>query len=481
MRLQQRSVQAIRKWITPTSNPSPKPMTTSTAIIVLAAGQGTRMRSSLPKVLHPLASKPLLQHVVDTATRLDPTSIHVVYGHGGEQVQQQLGNLPVNWVLQAEQLGTGHAVEQALPALQEEEMVLILYGDVPLIRIETLETLMEGAAEDGFALLTVSLDDPSGYGRIVRDASGNVARIVEQKDASDEELQIREINTGIMALSTQRLRRWIDALENSNAQGEFYLTDIVEMAVADGVEVHAVNAPTEAEVQGINDRLQLAQLERFYQRQQAEALMRSGVTLIDPERFDLRGRLECEQDVTIDINVIIEGEVKLGEGVRIGANCHIKDAVIKAGTEILSNCVIESAKVGAECRVGPFSRIRPGTELVGINHVGNFVEIKNSRVDSGSKINHLAYVGDSSVGRRVNIGAGVITCNYDGANKHRTIIGDDVFVGSDCQLVAPVEIEAGATIGAGSTIVKTAPADQLTLSRPKQHTLRGWKRPAKDD
>jgi bifunctional UDP-N-acetylglucosamine pyrophosphorylase/glucosamine-1-phosphate N-acetyltransferase len=438
------------------------------------------MRSSLPKVLHPLANKPLLQHVVETATTLDPESIHVVYGHGGEQVQQQLSSLPVSWVLQAEQLGTGHAVEQALPALQQEALVLVLYGDVPLIETETLKTLLQAAGQSGFGLLTVSLQDPNGYGRIVRDSHGSVARIVEQKDATEAELQINEVNTGIMALSTAKLKQWIGALENDNAQREFYLTDIVEMAVADGVEVVAVNAPTEAEVQGVNDRLQLAQLERAYQRQQAERLMRAGVTLMDPQRFDLRGTLQCEQDVTIDINVIIEGDVKLGEGVRVGANCHLKDTVVAAGTEILSNCVIESAKVGAECRIGPFARIRPGTELVGLNHIGNFVEIKNSRVDSSSKINHLAYVGDSTVGRRVNIGAGVITCNYDGANKHRTVIGDGAFIGSDSQLVAPVEVEAGATIGAGSTIAKTAPADQLTLSRSKQVTIKGWKRPIKE-
>lgn len=452
----------------------------ATAVIVLAAGQGTRMRSSLPKVLHPLAGRPLLQHVVETATQLNPASIHVVYGHGGERVQQQLGSLPVQWALQAEQLGTGHAVEQALPALQEEEQVLILYGDVPLIRTETLLTLMQTANRTGFALLTVELDDPNGYGRIQRDETGSVCAIVEQKDASEAVLKITEVNTGIMALSAKQLRGWIGRLENSNAQQEFYLTDIVAMAVADGIKVQAVHAPTEAEVQGVNDRVQLAQLERLYQRQQAERLMQQGVTLMDPNRFDLRGSLQCGQDVTIDINTIFEGEVTLGEGVRIGANCHIKDAVIEAGTELLPNCVVESAHIGAESRVGPFARIRPGAALAGNNHIGNFVEIKKSEVAEGTKINHLAYVGDSTVGARVNIGAGVITCNYDGVNKHRTVIGDDAFIGSDSQLVAPVEIEAGATIGAGSTIVKKAPADQLTLSRAKQLTMKGWRRPKKE-
>lgn len=449
------------------------------AVVILAAGQGTRMRSALPKVLHPLAGRPMLEHVVNTATTLEPESIHVVYGHGGEQVQQTLDHLPVQWALQAEQLGTGHAVEQALPALNTEELVLILYGDVPLIQHETLHDLLAEAAESGFALLTVLLDDPAGYGRIVRNNAGNVSRIVEQKDATEDERKLNEVNTGIMALSASRLRGWIDALENNNAQGEFYLTDIVEMAVADGVAVQAVHAPTESEVQGVNDRLQLAQLERIYQRQQAEKMMREGVTLMDPERFDLRGEIQCGEDITIDINVVLEGAVTLEDGVRIGANCHIKDAVIGASTEVLPNSVIESAKVGPNSRIGPFARLRPGAELSGSNHIGNFVEVKKSQVGEGSKINHLAYVGDSTIGARVNVGAGVITCNYDGANKHRTVIGDDAFIGSDSQLVAPVEVEAGATIGAGSTIAKTAPADQLTLSRSKQVTMRGWKRPTK--
>jgi len=451
----------------------------SIAVVILAAGQGTRMRSALPKVLHSLAGRPMLEHVVNTATALQPESIHVVYGHGGGQVQQQLGHLNVNWVLQAEQLGTGHAVEQALSSLQSEEQVLVLYGDVPLIQTKTLNQLLQAGQESGFALLTVDLAEPTGYGRIVRDDQGSVIRIVEQKDATVDELKLNEVNTGIMALSAKRLRGWIDALENNNAQGEFYLTDIVEMAVADGIAVQAVHAQSEAEVQGVNDRLQLAQLERFYQRQQAEQLMREGVTLIDPSRFDLRGALHCGEDVTIDINAVFEGIVTLEAGVRIGANCHIKDAVIGANSEILPNCVIESAQVGPESRIGPFARLRPGAELAGTNHIGNFVEVKKSQVGSGSKINHLAYVGDSTIGERVNIGAGVITCNYDGANKHRTVIGNDAFIGSDSQLVAPVEVEAGATIGAGSTIVKTAPAEKLTLSRSKQLTMRGWKRPQK--
>ncbi len=437
------------------------------------------MRSSLPKVLHPIAGTPLLEHVIRYAERLDPLSIHVVYGHGGEAVRERLSHCRVHWVLQEEQLGTGHAVEQALPEIEAGQTVLVLYGDVPLVRSETLAALLDESAISGFSLLTVAMEDPTGYGRIVRDGQGAVSRIVEQKDASAEELQISEVNTGILAVSVERLRGWINVLENNNAQGEFYLTDIVEMAVADGAEVRTIVASSVEEVQGVNDRQQLAQLERLYQQQQAAELMRQGVTLLDPARFDLRGRLDAGEDVVIDANVILQGEVTLGDGVEIGANCHIQDATIEAGTVVLPNSVIDSAEIGPNCRVGPFARIRPGTRLVASAHIGNFVELKNAEVAEGSKINHLSYVGDSSIGARVNIGAGVITCNYDGANKHRTVIGDDAFIGSDSQLVAPVEIETGATIGAGSTIVKRAPADQLTLSRSKQVTIKGWKRPQK--
>ncbi len=439
------------------------------------------MRSSLPKVLHQIAGRPLLEHVVSGASALNPESIHVVYGHGGDQVKNQLSHLDINWAHQAEQLGTGHAVEQALPELKSAQTVLILYGDVPLIEPDTLRGLLNLSAESGFSLLTVSMDDPTGYGRIVRDSSGAVARIVEQKDASEDELQIQEINTGILAVSADKLKGWIDALESNNAQGEFYLTDIVGMAVDEGVEIQTFSPSTLEEVQGVNDRLQLSQLERAYQHKQAEKLMLNGVTLLDPSRFDLRGTLDAAEDVTIDANVIFQGNVILGAGVVIGANCHITDAVIEAGTMVMPNSVIESAEIGPNCRIGPFARIRPGTKLTASAHIGNFVELKNAQVAEGSKINHLSYVGDSTVGARVNIGAGVITCNYDGANKHRTVIGDDVFVGSDSQLVAPLEIEDGATIGAGSTIVKSVPKDQLTLSRAKQTTIKGWRRPQKKD
>lgn len=457
------------------------PVQAPLSVVILAAGKGTRMRSVLPKVLHPLAGIPLLQHVVETASQLQPNAIQVVYGYGGEQVPRQLSELELSWVLQTEQLGTGHAVGQALAEMEMEMegTVLVLYGDVPLIKTKTLTTLLEQSRTSGFSLLTVTLQNPAGYGRIIRDGKGRVARIVEQKDATAEELEVNEVNTGILAVTTQQLRAWVDALESDNAQGEFYLTDIVEMAVREGVEVVTVSASTREEVQGVNDRLQLAQLERLYQQQQADELMRRGVTLMDPSRFDLRGSLVTGEDVTIDINVIFEGEVTLGDGVKIGSNCHIRNAVIESNTEILSNTVVDSAEIGPDCRVGPFARIRPGTQLLRSNHIGNFVELKNAQVATGSKVNHLSYVGDSTIGARVNIGAGVITCNYDGANKHRTTIGDDAFIGSDTQLVAPVEVEAGATIGAGSTIVKTAPADQLTLSRARQLSLKGWKRPKK--
>ncbi len=453
--------------------------TSNLAVVILAAGQGTRMCSALPKVLHTLAGKPLLEHVVCYAESLDPGSIHVVYGHGGEQVRERLSHLQVNWVLQEQQLGTGHAVEQALPQIGTDQTVLVLYGDVPLVKSETLLNLLNRSRESGFSLLTVSLESPAGYGRIVRSSDGRMARIVEQRDASVDELEIREVNTGILAVSGDKLKGWIDELENGNAQGEFYLTDIVEMAVRDGVEIKTVSAATAKEVQGVNDRLQLSQLERAYQRDQAEQLMLDGVTLLDPDRFDLRGTAKAGQDVIIDVNVILQGEVILGDRVEIGANCHIQDATIEEGTVILPNSVIDSAEIGPSCRIGPFARIRPGTKLTASAHVGNFVELKNSQVAEGSKINHLSYVGDSIVGARVNIGAGVITCNYDGANKYRTVIGDDAFVGSDTQLVAPVEVGRGATIGAGSTIVKDAPADQLTLSRSKQTTIKGWRRPQK--
>jgi bifunctional UDP-N-acetylglucosamine pyrophosphorylase/glucosamine-1-phosphate N-acetyltransferase len=449
-------------------------------VVILAAGQGTRMRSSLPKVLHTLAGRPLLQHVISTAKALDPEQILVVYGHGGEQVPAVFAEQDLTWVEQAEQLGTGHAVEQALPALQDVERVLVLYGDVPLTEVATLSGLIGAAADTDLALLTVELQNPTGYGRIVRAENGSIQRIVEQKDATQEELAIREINTGILIVDRSRLQQWIGQLENDNAQGEFYLTDIVETAVREGVEVHSAQPAVFDEVKGVNDKLQLAELERYYQQRQAEQLMRQGVSLRDPARFDLRGSLSVGQDVEIDINVLLEGEVSLGDGVRIGANTVIRNSSIEAHTQILENCVIEEATIGRECQIGPFTRIRPDTVLAGNVRLGNFVEIKKSQVGEGSKVNHLSYVGDASVGKSVNIGAGTITCNYDGANKHKTVIGDNAFIGSDTQLIAPVEGGAGATIGAGSTITQDAPPETLSLSRAKQMSLKGWRRPVKN-
>ncbi len=447
-------------------------------IIILAAGQGTRMRSTRPKVLHELAGRPLLGHVIDTARQLQPDRIVVVYGHGGQQVRERLADAPVDWVEQAEQLGTGHAVAQAMPSIQGLDRVLVLYGDVPLIRAETLRHLLD-TSTGKLGVLTAELDDPTGYGRIVRNDQRQVQCIVEHKDANPEQLAIAEINSGIMCLDVPRLHDWLARIGNDNAQGEHYLTDVVGLAVADGLEVEGVVIADEAEILGVNDRVQLADLERRYQRRSAEALMRAGVSLRDPARFDLRGSLQTGQDCTIDINVLIEGEVVLGDEVQIGANTVLRDCHIGDGVTILENCVIEQAQVGRDCRIGPFSRLRPGAELVADNHVGNFVEIKNARVEQGSKINHLSYIGDSQIGSRVNIGAVTITCNYDGANKHQTRIGDHAFIGSNTALVAPVVIGAGATIGAGSVISKDAPDDQLTLTRAKQQSIQGWKRPQK--
>jgi bifunctional UDP-N-acetylglucosamine pyrophosphorylase/glucosamine-1-phosphate N-acetyltransferase len=448
-------------------------------VIILAAGQGKRMYSDLPKVLHPLGGRPLLAHVVATSLALEPRQVIVVYGHGGRLVPERLAALPVDWVEQGEQLGTGHAVAQAMPGVGDGDTLLVLYGDVPLIRAETLRGLIRLSGPDAVALLTVELDDPSGYGRVLRDASGHVARIVEQKDASPEELTVREANTGILAVPAGRLRGWLAALGNDNAQGEYYLTDVIGMAVAQGLPVHTVRPASGFEVLGVNNRLQLAELERAYQRREAERLMLAGVTLADPARIDVRGEVIAGRDVFIDVNVILEGRVVLGDGVRVGPHNLIRDAEIGAGAEVLANCVIEEAVVGAQSRVGPFSRVRPETRLAAGVHVGNFVEIKKSAVGERSKINHLSYVGDSEVGRNVNVGAGTITCNYDGANKHRTVIGDDVFIGSDTQLVAPVTVGAGATIGAGSTITRDAPPGELTLSRVPQTTRPGYKRPQK--
>ena len=451
----------------------------SLVVVILAAGKGTRMKSALPKVLHPLAAKPLLQHVVDTARRLDPARIIVVYGHGGDLVRTRVAGDDITWVEQAEQLGTGHAVQQVLGELEGVDRTLVLYGDVPLTEEQTLRRFLDSAADTSIGLISQILDDASGYGRIVRDADGKVSAIVEHKDASPEQLEIREINTGIMTFDSRRLATWLDGLGNDNAQGEYYLTDLVAAAVADGERVATTQPAHPAEVAGVNDRVQLAELERIYQGWRAEAMMRAGVALADPARFDVRGELSAGQDCFVDINVLFEGRVRLGDNVRIGPNCVIKDAEIGDGVEILANSHIDSALIGPGSRIGPYARLRPGTELVENAHVGNFVELKNAHVGTGSKINHLSYVGDALVGSGVNIGAGTITCNYDGANKHRTVIGDNAFIGSDTQLIAPVEVGTGATIGAGSTITKDAPDGELTLSRAKQITIDGWTRPVK--
>ncbi len=448
-------------------------------IVILAAGKGTRMVSELPKVLHRLAGLPLLQHVLNTARRLNPAKIIVVYGHGGETVPQRIDDPAIAWVKQEPQLGTGHAVQQAAPHLDAGGVTLVLYGDVPLIQQATLETLLQAASDDAAALLTVDLPDPAGYGRIVRDANGDIAAIVEHKDASTAQHAIREINTGVMALPTARLKDWLARLSNDNVQREYYLTDVIGMAVADGVRVYASQPRHRWEVLGVNSPAQLAHLERLYQHEQAQRLLEQGVRLADPKRLDVRGELTCGRDVEIDINCIFEGKVTLGDNVRIGANCVLRDVSVAADTRIAPFSLIEEAQVGADCRIGPFARIRPGTQLAQAVHIGNFVEIKNSQVDDGSKINHLSYVGDSTVGKKVNVGAGTITCNYDGVHKHRTVIEDGAFIGSDTQLVAPVTVGRDATIGAGSTITKDTPAEQLTLSRAKQISINGWKRPVK--
>ncbi len=449
------------------------------SIVILAAGQGKRMNSDRPKVLQPLAGRPLLGHVIETARSLLPDAIDIVYGHGGDHVRAEFATAQLGWALQAEQLGTGHAVMQAMPAVADGNLVLILYGDVPLIRRATLERLVALAGPRTMSLLTVELPDPTGYGRIVRDESGRVLKIVEQKDASPAQLAIREGNTGVMAVPATLLREWLGRLRNANAQGEYYLTDIVEMAVDAEVAVEPLVAPTIPEVLGINDRLQLAEVEAEYRRLRARALMQAGVTLADPARIDVRGTLETGRDVFIDVNVVFEGRVQLGNRVRIGPNNVIRDATIGDDTQVFPNCVIEAADIGADCHIGPFARTRPHATLADGVHIGNFVEVKNSQMGPGSKANHLAYVGDASVGARVNIGAGTIVANYDGANKHRTEIGDDAHTGSNSVLVAPIVIGAGATVGAGSTVTKTVPAGKLTVARGKQVTLEGWQRPVK--
>ena len=449
------------------------------SIVILAAGQGKRMKSNLPKVLQPLAGQPMLGHVIAAAKALRADAIHVVHGHGGEQVKQALASEPVNWVLQAEQLGTGHALAQAMPSVPDDHQVLILFGDVPLVRVATLQRLIDETGTQGFGVLTVILEDPSGYGRIVRDNAGNVVRIVEQKDANTKERAIPEINTGLMIGPARALRGWLAALKNDNAQGEYYLTDVIVMAVRAGMKVNAVISPTEAEVLGVNDKVQLAKLEAALRAERANALMLEGVTLADHARTDIRGPVSVGRDVFIDVNVVMVGTVELGDRVRIGPNCYLKDCRIGADTEVHPNCVIDRTAIGAKCVIGPFARLRPESVLHDDVHIGNFVEVKKSEIGAGSKANHLTYLGDATIGSKVNVGAGTVTVNYDGANKWRTEIGDNAFVGSGSMLVAPVKVGEGANTAAGSTITKDAPPGKLTIARAKQVTLDGWKRPQK--
>ncbi len=446
-------------------------------IVILAAGPGKRMHSSTPKVLHRLAGRALLARVFDTAKQLSPKVICVVHGHGGERVRQAVEEDGVVWVMQEPQLGTGHAVMQAGPYLDERWPTLVLYGDVPLIRAETLRHLVE-ATGTGLGLLTATLESPSGYGRILRNGK-KVVGIVEEKDANARQRALREINTGIVVAPTKKLKSWLAKLQNNNAEKEYYLTDIVALATKERVPVTAIQADAAWETLGVNSRAQLAELERIYQRKLAASLLEQGVALADPSRCDVRGSLACGRDVAVDVNCVFEGEVKLGDGVAVGANCVLKDVTVGAGTRIEPFCHLEDADIGADCRIGPYARIRPGTRLAEEVHIGNFVEVKASTIGAGSKANHLTYIGDSEVGRNVNVGAGTIVCNYDGANKHRTVIEDDVFIGSDTQLVAPVRVGRGATLGAGTTLTKDAPAGELTLSRVKQVSIPDWQRPVK--
>jgi len=448
-------------------------------VVILAAGQGKRMRSATAKVLHPLAGRPLLAHVLATAGALDAIRVCVVVGHGAEQVRRAFEGSGVAWALQEPQLGTGHAVMQALPQLEPEGTVLVLYGDVPLTEAATLRPLVEAASGGALALLAQDLDNPRGYGRIVRDGAGHVRRIVEERDATESERGIREVNTGILAAPRGRLEAWLANLRNDNAQAEYYLTDIVAAAVRDGVAIEVRKPKAAYECLGVNSKGELASLERRFQMNKASQLLESGVTLADPARIDVRGELTCGSDVVIDVNCIFEGRVEVGDGVRIGANCILRDATIGARTEVKPFTLIEEATIGQNARIGPYARIRPGTRLEDDVHVGNFVEVKASTLGRASKANHLAYIGDSTVGRDVNVGAGTITCNYDGANKHRTVIEDDVHIGSDVQLVAPVTVGRGATIGAGATIVKDVPPGGLTLTEAKQVTRPNWQRPRK--
>lgn len=448
-------------------------------IVILAAGQGTRMRSALPKVLHPVAGKPMLGHAIDCARALSPRKIHVVIGHGAELVRQRLDADDINWVMQTEQLGTGHAVAQALPHISEADQILVLYGDVPLLREETLRALSGQAGTQALGLLTVTMQDPTGYGRIIRDAAQRVTAIVEQKDASAEQLLVKEGNTGIMSLPGQHAARWLDSLSNDNAQGEYYLTDVVALAVDQGVPVEVAQPVDELEVMGANNRQQLAVLERAWQQRQALLLMTEGVTLADPARFDVRGEVDVGRDIYIDVNVVLEGKVVIEDNVSIGPHCVIKDSVIRAGSVIKAFSHLEEAEVGAECDVGPYARLRPGTRLGNRAKIGNFVETKKADIGAGAKVNHLSYVGDALVGANANVGAGTITCNYDGANKFQTIIGAGAFIGSNTALVAPVTIGEMASTGAGSTITQDVPAHALAVGRTRQRNIDNWKRPEK--
>jgi bifunctional UDP-N-acetylglucosamine pyrophosphorylase / glucosamine-1-phosphate N-acetyltransferase len=449
------------------------------SVIILAAGEGKRMKSALPKVLQPLAGRPLLAHVMDTARSLEPEAIHVVYGHGGERVREALAAERVEWTQQARQLGTGHAVLQAIPKVPDDHMALVLYGDTPLLDRQTLLDLVARAGPRQVALLTMTPDDPTGYGRIVRDGPGRVQRIVEQKDASAEERGIRECNTGVMAAPSRLLKQWLGGLRAANSQGEYYLTDVIAMAVKDGVAVKPLGCADAIEALGVNDKVQLALLESVCRQRAARELMLAGVTIADPERIDVRGRVTHGKDVFIDVNVVLEGQVRLGDRVRIGPGCVVRDAQIGDDTQVFPHCVIEGAVIGAKCNIGPFARFRPASKLSASVHIGNFVEVKNSTMADESKANHLSYVGDAQVGARVNIGAGTIIANYDGANKHRTVIEDDVHTGSNSVLVAPITVGAGATVAAGSTVANQVPAGKLTIARARQTTIEDWKRPTK--
>ena len=449
------------------------------SVVILAAGQGKRMHSDLPKVLQPLGGSTLLEHVVQSAVDLGADKIHVIYGHGGKRVPAALKHLPVNWILQAEQLGTGHAVRQASPQVPDGHTLLVLYGDVPLVRVATLRNLVGAATQGRLAVLTVRATEPAGYGRIVRDASGRVLRIVEHKDATAQERSLGEINTGLMCAPAGLLKGWLKDVRNHNAQKEYYLTDVIALAVQSGVTVDGIAAGDEAEVSGVNDKQQLAAAESALRARVNADLMQRGLTLRDPARFDLRGELEFGRDVVIDINCVVEGKVKLGDRVQVGPGAVIKDCKIGADTQVLAHCVLDGATIGERVTLGPFARIRPGTQLMDEVHIGNFVEVKNSRVGKQSKAGHLAYIGDAQVGERVNIGAGVITCNYDGANKHSTVIGDDAFIGSDSTLIAPVTVGSGAYIAAGSSISEDAPPKKLSIARARQVTVENWKPPVK--